>query len=77
MGKLERFGNRMRLQKLGSNLWQMWSKKQKCRQELIPNTQFQPCRVFVSNDLVKKQIRSRRIASKQFLELKKKVWIIP
>ena len=28
--------------------------KQKYRQELTPNVKYQPCRVFVGNDLVKK-----------------------
>ena len=29
--------------------------KQKCRHELTPNTEYQRCRVFVRNDLVKKK----------------------
>ena len=51
-------------------------RKQNYRQELVPNTQFQPCRVFVCNGLVEKKIRSR-IASKQFLEFKKKLGLDP
>ena len=47
-------------------------KKQKCRNELMPNTKFQQCRVFVRNDLVeKKKIKSCRKSSKRFLEFKK------
>ena len=30
-------------------------KKQKCRLDLMPNTKFQQCRVFVRNDLVEKK----------------------
>ena len=46
--------------------------QQKYRQELIPNTKFQPFRVFVRNDLVDIKTRSHRVSSKIFLELKKK-----
>ena len=48
-------------------------KKQKCRYELMPNTKFQQYRVFVRNDLVKKNNKSCRKSSKRFLEFKKKL----
>ena len=47
-------------------------KKQKYRQELTPNAEYQWCRVFVRNDLVERKIKSCRKSSKLFLELKKK-----
>ena len=34
--------------------------KQKYRQELTPNTEYQRCRVFVRNDLVGRKIKSCR-----------------
>ena len=46
-------------------------KKQKYRHELMPNTNFQQCRVFVRNDLVEKKIKSCRKSSKKFLEFTK------
>ena len=46
--------------------------QQRYRQALIPNTQFQPCRVFVRNDLTE-----NRIVSKQRLEFKKKLRLDP
>ena len=48
-------------------------KKQKYRHELMPNTNFQQCRVFVRNDLVEKKIKSCRKSSKKFLEFTKKL----
>ena len=45
--------------------------KQKYRQELTPNAEYQRCRVFVRNDLVERKIRSCRKSSKRFLEFKK------
>ena len=45
--------------------------KQKYRQELTPNEQYQRCRVFVRNDLVERKIKSCRKSSKRFLEFKK------
>ena len=51
----------------------MRSEKQKYRQELIPNGRFKQCCVFVRNDLVERKIRSRRVASKQFLEFEEKL----
>ena len=39
--------------------------KQKYRQELTPNVKYQPCRVFVRNDLVEKKIKSCRNSSKR------------
>ena len=53
------------------------SKKQKYRQELTPNAEYQRCRVFVRNDLVERKIKSCRKSSKIFLEFKKKVRIRP
>ena len=47
--------------------------KQKYRQELTPNTEYQQCRVFVRNDLVEKKIKSCRKSSKRFLEFKQKL----
>ena len=37
----------------------------------MPNTEFQPWRRFVQNDLVERKIKSCRKSSKKFLELKK------
>ena len=45
--------------------------KQKYRQELILNAEYQRCRVFVRNDLVERKIKSFRKSSRKFLELKK------
>ena len=36
--------------------------KQKYRYELMPNTEFQPCRRFVRNDFVEQKIKSCRKA---------------
>ena len=47
--------------------------KQKYRQELTPNAEYQRCRVFVRNDLVERKIKSCRKSSKRFLEFKKKL----
>ena len=47
--------------------------KQKHRQGLTPNTEYQRCRVFVQNDLVERKIKSCRKSSKRFLEFKKKL----
>ena len=52
-------------------------KKQKRRYKLMPNTKFQRSRVFVRNDLAQKKIKSRRLASKQFLEFKKMLGLDP
>ena len=51
--------------------------KQKYRQELIANTQFQPCSAFVWNDLVERKIRSRRVSPKFFLEFEGKLGLDP
>ena len=40
--------------------------KQKYRCELMPNTEFQPCRRFVQNYSVRRKIKSCRKASKNF-----------
>ena len=40
--------------------------KQKYRYKLMPNTEFQPCRRFVQNDLVEQKIKSCRRKSKKF-----------
>ena len=53
------------------------SEKQKDRQELTPNAEYQLCRVFVRNDLVERKIKSCRKSSKRFLELKKKLGLEP
>ena len=47
--------------------------KQKYRQEVTPNAEYQRCRVFVRNDLVERKIKSCRKSSKVFLEFKKKL----
>ena len=52
-------------------------RKQKYRQELTPNAEYQQCRVFVRNDLVERKIESCRKSSKRFLELKKKLGLDP
>ena len=43
----------------------------------MPNTEFQPCRRFVRNDLVERKIKSCRKSSKRFLEFKKKLGLDP
>ena len=48
------------------------SEKQKYRQELTPNAEYQQCTVFVRNDLVLRKIKSFRKSSKRFLEFKKR-----
>ena len=53
------------------------SEKQKYRQELTPDAEYQQCRVFVWNDLVKRKIKSCRKSSKRFLECKKKLRLDP
>ena len=44
------------------------SEKQKYRQELTPNAEYQRCRVFVRNDLVKRKMKSCTKSSKRLLE---------
>ena len=51
--------------------------KQKYRQELTPNAEYQRCRVFVRNDLVERKIKSSRKSSKKFLEFKKTLGLDP
>ena len=53
------------------------SEKQKYRQELTPNTEYQRCRVFVRNDLVGQKIKSCRKSTKRFLEFKKTLGLDP
>ena len=53
------------------------SEKQKYRQKLTPNAEYQRCRVFVRNDLVERKIKSCRKSSKRFLEFKKKLGLDP
>ena len=48
--------------------------KQKYRQELTPNVKYQPCRVFVRNDLVEKKLKAVEIHQKEF-RIQKKVRI--
>ena len=43
------------------------------RQELTPNAEYQPCRVFARNYLVERKIKSCRKSSKRFLKFKKKL----
>ena len=54
-----------------ANWAQMFDKcnpeKQKYRQEVTPNTEYQRFRVFVQNDLIERKIKSRRKSSKSFL----------
>ena len=47
------------------------------QKELTPNAEYQRCRVFVRNDLVKRRIKSCRKSSKRFLEFKKKLGLDP
>ena len=47
--------------------------KHKYRQELIPNTKIQRCRVFVQNDLAERKIKIHILSPKKVLELKKKL----
>ena len=58
-----------------ANWAQMFDKcdPQKCkyRFELMPNTEFQPCRRYVRNDLVERKIKSCRKSSKKNLKFKK------
>ena len=54
-----------------------WLRVQLQLQEKILNEKFQRSRVFVQNDLSKRKIRSRRLASKQFLEFKEKLGLDP
>ena len=53
------------------------SKKQKYRQESTSNAEYQRCRVFLRNDLVKIKIKSCRKSSKRFLEFKKELGLDP
>ena len=40
--------------------------KQKYRQQLTPNVKYQPCRVFVGNDLVEKKLKAVENHQKDF-----------
>ena len=52
--------------------------KQKYRQELTPNVKYQPCRVFVRNDLVeKKKLKAVENHQKDFQNSKKKLGLDP
>ena len=51
--------------------------KQKYRQELTSNAEYQRCRMFVQNDLVERKIKSCRKSSKKFLEIKKRLGLDP
>ena len=55
----------------------MIQKKQIYGQDLIPNTQFQGCTVFVQNDLAERKIKSCRVSSKKILEFKEKLGLDP
>ena len=48
-------------------------KKQRYRQELTPNAEYQQSRVFVRNDLVERKIKNCRKSSKKISEFKKKI----
>ena len=43
----------------------------------MPNTEFQPVRRFVQNDLVKRKIKSCRKSSKKFLEFRSQLGLDP
>ena len=51
--------------------------KQKYRQELTSNADYQQCKVFVRSDLVERKIKNRRKSSKRFSEFKKKLGLDP
>ena len=51
--------------------------KQIYRHELMPITEFQPCRRFVQNDLVERKTKSCRKSSKKFLDFKKQLGLDP
>ena len=51
--------------------------KQKYRQELTPNAEYQRCRVFVRNDLVARKIKSCRKSSKKNFRIQTKIMISP
>ena len=51
--------------------------KQIYRHELMPITEFQPCRRFVRNDLFERKTKSCRKSSKKFLEFKKQLGLDP
>ena len=51
--------------------------KRKYRHELMSNTEFQPCRRFVRNDLVERKIKSCKKSPKKFLEFKKMLGLDP
>ena len=55
------------------NFDKCYPEKQKYRQELTPNAEYQRCRMFVQNDLAKRKIESCRKPSKKFLEFKNKL----
>ena len=44
---------------------------------MTPNVKYQPCRVFVGNDLDEKKIESCRKSSNNFLEFKKRLELEP
>ena len=43
----------------------------------MPNTKFQPCRIFVRNDLIQRKIKSYRKSSEKFLKFKEKLGLDP
>ena len=51
--------------------------KEKYRYELMPYTEFQPCRRFVRNDLVERKIKSCTKSCKDFLDFKNKLGLDP
>ena len=51
--------------------------KPKYRCELLPCTTFWPCERFVRNDSAETKIKSRRLASENYLEFKQKLGLDP
>ena len=49
------------------------SSRQKYRKELTPNITFQPNKIFVTNDLFEKIIKSCKVTNLEFLKLKEKL----
>ena len=43
----------------------------------MPNTKFQPCRMFARNDLIERKIKSYRKSSEKFLKFKEKLRLDP
>ena len=77
-GLIEEIWKQNQITQIGHKFWtDVIQKNKKHRHELIPNTIFQLSRVFVRNDLPERKIKSRRLASKQFLDFKEKLVLDP